>query len=72
MSSKRLKFNEKFDGVKQIGNVRAKENGWKNPQAGRVYDARGFCPTLNTMQGGCRQPIVIIPLLEEDGDADDS
>lgn len=52
----------KTDEVIQIGNVRADESrkGWKNPQAGRVYDANGICPTLNTMQGGCRQPIVLL------------
>lgn len=27
-------------------------------QAGSVYDVRGICPTLDTMQGGYRQPLV--------------
>lgn len=63
---KRLNFGSRIDTVKQIGNVRAKETGWSNPQAGRTYDARSLCPTLNTMQGGCRQPIVAIPVLYED------
>lgn len=67
----KLRIKGKFDDVKQIGNVREKENGWKNPQAGRVYDMRGLCPTLNTMQGGCRQPLVIIPIIEK-GDNNDS
>lgn len=54
----------------QIGNVRADETrkGWKNPQAGRVYDIHGMCPTLNTMQGGCRQPIVLLGEKEEQDD----
>ena len=55
-----LKIPGRIDDVKQLGNVREKATGWTNPQAGRVYDARGYCPTLNTMQGGCRQPIVVI------------
>lgn len=29
-------------------------------QAGSVYDKNGLCPTLDTMQGGWRQPSVII------------
>ena len=28
-------------------------------QAGSVYDENGLCPTIDTMQGGWRQPIVI-------------
>lgn len=64
----RRKESKIFNDAVQIGNVRAKEEGWQNPQAGRVYDIRGFCPTLNTMQGGCRQPIVIIPIMEDDND----
>ena len=28
-------------------------------QNGRVYDINGISPTLNTMQGGCRQPKII-------------
>lgn len=31
-----------------------------NPQAGRVYNPEGICPTLDTMQGGNRQPKVLI------------
>ena len=30
-----------------------KEGGkWKNPQAGRVYSAKGCSPAINTCQGG--------------------
>ena len=32
-----------------------------NPQAGRVYDANGICPTLDTMSGGNRMPKIIDP-----------
>ncbi len=31
-----------------------------NPQAGRVYNPKGICPTLDTMQGGNRQPKIVI------------
>lgn len=45
--------------IKQLGNI-AEEKNFKNPQAGRVYDSNGISPTLNTMQGGNRQPKIII------------
>lgn len=32
----------------------------KNPEAGRIYDPMGLSPTLNTMQGGNRQPKIIV------------
>ena len=32
----------------------------ENPNQGRVYDIRGISPTLSTMQGGGREPMVII------------
>lgn len=44
--------------IKQLGNI-AEENGFKNPQVGRVYDSDGIAPTINTMQGGQRQPKII-------------
>lgn len=51
--------------VIQLGNVREKseENKKKfreNPQAGRVYGILGIAPTLNTMQGGHRQPYIVV------------
>ncbi len=39
-------------GVLQVGNYRGGGGKFENPQAGRVYDANGISPTLNTMQGG--------------------
>ena len=44
--------------IKQPGNI-AEEKNFKNPQAGRVYDSNGISPTLNTTQGGNRQPKII-------------
>lgn len=37
-----------------------------NPQAGRVYNPKGICPTLDTMQGGNRQPKIVIRGQTED------
>lgn len=47
-------------GVLQVGNYRDKETGFTNPQTGGVYSAEGISPTLNTMQGGDRQPKVLL------------
>lgn len=46
--------------VCQIGNIIKQDKGWSNPQVGRVYDPMGLSPTLNTMQGGGREPKIII------------
>ena len=52
------RMQDKF--IKQVGNLfDDKERGFKNPQTGRVYDVEGLSPTLNTMQGGGREPKVI-------------
>lgn len=47
-------------GVLQIGNYCSDSETYKNKQVGRVYSPNGMCPTLNTMQGGDRQPKVAI------------
>lgn len=44
----------------QIGNMRTDSENFKNPQTGRVYFIRGLAPTLNTCQGGDRQPKIIV------------
>lgn len=31
----------------------------RNPQAGRVYDQGGVCPTMSTMQGGNQEPKIV-------------
>ena len=41
--------------LKQIGQLYGTERE-PNPQAGRVYDASGISPTLDTCQGGQRMP----------------
>ena len=45
--------------IKQIGNIAKTNNFGGNPQVGRVYDVQGISPTLNTMQGGGREPKII-------------
>ena len=47
--------------VKQVGNI-VDSSGWDNPQAGRIYSVDGLSPTLNTCQGGQREPKVIVSM----------
>ena len=61
--------NEKFntDGeINQVGNIGKSDNFGGNPQVTRVYDINGISPTLNTMQGGGREPKIVIPVLTPD------
>lgn len=53
----------KQDKVIQIGNF-MQTGHRKNPNQGRVYDPDGLAPTLTKMEGGQRQPFVV---LEEHG-----
>lgn len=46
--------------IVQIGNLRPNGSFGGNPQTGRVYSPYGLSPTLNTMQGGGRVPIILI------------
>ena len=43
----------------QVGNI---YNAESNPQAGRVYDSEGLCPTIDTCTGGNRMPKIVVPL----------
>lgn len=46
--------------VMQVGNIiDDSERDFKNPQCGRIYSADGLSPTLNTCQGGNREPKVL-------------
>lgn len=45
--------------VKQIGNMDADRENFENPQCGRVYDCSGLSPTINTCQGGQREPKIL-------------
>ena len=44
--------------VQQVGNIVSTGN-WDNPERGRVYSDSGLSPTLNTMQGGGREPKIL-------------
>lgn len=46
--------------IKQIGNIANFKSFGGNPQVGRVYGTDGISPTLNTMQGGGREPKIAI------------
>lgn len=46
--------------IKQLGNINNRASFGGNPQTGRVYDVDGLSPTLNTMQGGGREPKVLV------------
>ena len=46
--------------VKQIGNISDSKSFGGNPQTGRVYADDSLSPTLNTMQGGGREPKVMV------------
>lgn len=46
--------------IQQVGNYMETDSFGGNPQCGRVYDVEGISPTLNTMQGGNRQPKIVI------------
>ena len=46
--------------VKQLGNISDSKSFGGNPQTGRVYADDGLSPTLNTMQGGGREPKLMV------------
>lgn len=48
--------------VNQIGNMDADRGSFENPQCGRVYDSSGLSPTINTCQGGQREPKIIVAM----------
>lgn len=53
--------------VRQVGNISNTDSFGGNPQVGRVYATDGLAPTLNTMQGGGREPKILVkPCLTPD------
>ena len=52
--------------INQVGNIGKSDNFGGNPQVTRVYDINGISPTLNTMQGGGREPKIVVPVLTSD------
>ena len=56
--------------VRQVGNIVDDTNiGFKNPQRGRIYDAGGVSPALNTKQGGGLEPKIVCYIDKEKDDA---
>lgn len=51
--------------VKQIGNYCPTKTR-KNPNQGRVYDTSRIAPSLNCMEGGNREPSIVVPYLTPD------
>ena len=49
--------------IKQVGQLYGTETE-PNPQAGRVYDAEGLAPTMDTCSGGNRMPKIVEPVAE--------
>lgn len=45
--------------VKQLGNISESNNGWSNPQTGRIYSPNGVAPMLNTCGGEQREPKIL-------------
>ena len=51
----------------QVGNLHDDVSYFgSNPQYGRIYSADGIAPTINTCQGGGREPKIIVPTKYED------
>lgn len=46
--------------IHQVGNYLKTDSFGGNPQVGRVYGSDGIAPTLNTMQGGGREPKILV------------
>ena len=46
--------------IHQVGQLNKTESFGGNPQVGRVYGTDGLSPTLNTMQGGGREPKILV------------
>lgn len=44
----------------QLGNIKKTGSFGGNPQCGRIYSPDGLAPCLNTMQGGQREPKILI------------
>lgn len=56
--------------VRQVGNIVDDTNiGFKNPQRGRIYDASGVSPALNTKQGGGLEPKIVCYVDKDRGDS---
>lgn len=57
---KQVLVNNTYGEINQVGNIGKSDNFGGNPQVTRVYDINGISPTLNTMQGGGREPKILV------------
>ena len=55
---RRERLRVRQDSILEVGNYGNPNGGWN--QAYRVYSDKGVAPTLNTCQGGNRQPKVVV------------
>lgn len=44
----------------QLGNIRDGTKSFDNPQTGRIYSLYGIAPTINTCQGGGKEPKIVV------------
>lgn len=44
----------------QLGNIRDGTSSFSDPQTGRIYSMLGIAPTLNTCQGGGKEPKIVV------------
>ena len=49
-----------MDKVIQLGNLCPDTPRFRNRTSGRIYDAEGVSPTINTCQGGGKIPMIIL------------
>jgi DNA (cytosine-5)-methyltransferase 1 len=57
--SSTFKFDSTNPQVRQIANLMPSKTR-ENPNQGRLYDKEGLSPTLGAMQGGNRQPFIVV------------
>lgn len=51
--------------VIQLGNIRKGYENFPNPIPGRIYSIKGVSPTLNTCNGGQREPKVVVEIIQK-------
>ncbi len=59
LSNANSRPSDNFITVNQVGQIYGTERE-PNPQAGRIYDADGISPTMDTCSGGNRMPKVVV------------
>ena len=55
-----------MDKVIQLGNLYPDTPNFKNKTSGRVYSTEGISPTINTCQGGGKEPIIVVYEQQDD------